>query len=106
MISKWISAEILMKMTIVLCFSQQRLIVLFHTFFGDDAAEMPVLFHPLARISLRTVKPNEVAEPFCSVFIVIIEHGINRVFVVFGQCIRIACTVRKRYKQLMPYAVK
>lgn len=65
-----------MKMTIVLCFSQQCLIVLFHTIFGDDAAEIPVLFHPFAGASPRLIKPNEVAELFCSVCIVIIEHGI------------------------------
>ena len=73
-----------MKTTIVLCFSQQRLIVLFHTIFGDDAAEIPVLFHPFAGVSPRLIKPNEVAELFCSVFIVIIEHRINRVFLVVG----------------------
>ncbi len=76
-----------MKTTIVLCFSQQRLIVLFHTFFCDDAAEMPILYHPFAGISPRMVKSNEVAELFCSVLIVIIKHGINRAFVFVRECI-------------------
>lgn len=52
-ISKWISAEILMKMTIVLCFSQQRLIVLFHTFFGDNTADADKKTLPCSTVTYR-----------------------------------------------------
>ena len=39
---------------------QQRLIVFFHAFFGDNAAEMPVLFHPFTRIYvIYRFSPNE-----------------------------------------------
>ncbi len=67
-----------MKMTIVLCFSQQRLIVLFHTFFGDNAADADKKTLPCSTVTYRKGGSNSKStRSFCmqKIFSVLYAKG-------------------------------